>query len=221
MIDLQQAMLERHSVRSYTDRPLDGEVLDQLRAYIDQLNARSGLHLQLVLNEPEAFGGMLAHYGRFSGVTSYLALVGLDGPCLEEDCGYFGEKFVLYAQRLGLNSCWVGGTFKKVPSAFSLAEGEKLCLVIALGYGQTQGCPHRGKPISRLSRTRDMPEWFVRGVEAAALAPTALNQQKFSFELTGDKVLARAGIGPFSKVDLGIAKLHFELGSGRDSSVWL
>ncbi len=220
-MDVMEAMRARHSVRSYTGKPIEGETLDALRAAIDECNRESGLHIQLVRNEPMAFGGAMARYGSFSGVKNYLALVGKKGPKLDEKCGYYGEKLVLAAQALGLNTCWVGLTFHKVPDVFRVEAGEKLVLVIVIGYGASQGAPHRSKPASAVSRADDAPAWFRQGVEAALLAPTAVNQQKFFFTLGGDKVSAKAGLGPFSRVDLGIAKYHFELGSGKDGTVWL
>lgn len=220
-MDMMEAMQARHSVRSYTDKTIEGETLEALEEVIEECNRESGLHIQLVRNEPMAFGGGLAHYGKFAGVKNYLALVGRKDRQLDEKCGYYGEKIVLAAQALGLNTCWVGLTFKKVPDAFKIADGEKLVMVIAVGYGATQGTAHQSKAAAAVSRAENAPDWFKKGVEAALLAPTAINQQKFLFTLHGDKVSAKAGLGPFSKVDLGIVKYHFELGSGRDRTVWL
>lgn len=220
-MELMEAMRARHSVRSYTDRPIGGETLDALEKQIEECNRESGLHIQLVRNEPMAFDCFLAHYGKFSGVRNYFALVGKKSRALDEACGYYGEKLVLAAQALGLNTCWVGASFKRVPDTFRVDEGEKLVLVIAVGYGATQGAPRRSRTAAEVSSADNAPDWFTKGVEAALLAPTAINQQKFFFALRGDKVAARAGFGPFSRVDLGIAKYHFELGSGRDRTVWL
>lgn len=221
-MDWMKAMRERHSVRTYTDKPIEGETLAALEELIGIYNLESGLHIQLVRNEPKAFDCMLAHYGKFSGVRNYLAMVGRkDEKKLNELCGYYGEKLVLTAQTLGLNTCWVGGTFQKVPDAFRLYTGERLVLVIAIGYGETQGTAHKSKPAAAVSKGEDAPEWFTRGVEATLLAPTAINQQKFFFTYHNGGVSAKARLGPFSKVDLGIAKAHFELGSGKDRMVWL
>lgn len=220
-MDNPEAMRARHSVRSYTDRPIEGETLEALEKLIGACNRESGLHIQLVRNEPMAFDSTMAHYGKFSGVKNYLVMVGRKGPDLDELCGYYGEKIVLAAQALGLNTCWVGLTFKKIPDAFQVADGEKLAIVIAIGYGATQGAAHKSKDAAAVSKASDAPEWFTKGVEAALLAPTAVNQQKFLFTLHGDKVSAKAGLGFFSKVDLGIVKYHFELGSGKDHTVWL
>ena len=219
-MDIMEAMKARHSVRSYMDKPIEGETLEALEKIIDECNRESGLNIQLVRSEPMAFGSGLAHYGKFAGVKNYLALVGKKDKQLDEKCGYCGEKIVLAAQALGLDTCWVGLTFKKIPDVFKVADGEKLAMVIAVGYGATQGTAHKSKDASAVSRAENAPEWFKKGVEAALLAPTAMNQQKFLIMLHGDKVSAKAGIGPFSKVDLGIVKYHFELGSGKDRAVW-
>ena len=211
-----EAMRARHSVRQYTDKPLEEAQIAALRQEIEVCNALSGLHIQLVTDEPKAFGGLMAHYGKFSGVRNYIALVGKKGPGLDEACGYWGEKLVLAAQALGLNTCWVALTYKKVPGAFQVDPGEKLALVIAVGYGATQGVPHKSKPAQAVSDlTPDSPDWYRAGVEAALLAPTAMNQQKFTIAKECEKVTIRAGGGAYSKVDLGIVKYHFELGSGR------
>ena len=153
-------------------------------------------------------------------VLSKFALIGKKSPQLEEACGYWGEHLVLFAQQLGLNTCWVGGTYRKGGVAAKIETGEKLCLVIALGYGETAGTAHKGKNYSQVTSETEPPEWFKNGVEAALLAPTALHQQKFRFGRIGNIVTAKAGIGPYAKVDLGIVKYHFEAGAGKESFAW-
>ena len=214
---IQEATKARHSVRQYDNRPLEDAVLSALRAEVDACNQESGLHIQLVTNEPKAFDGFMAHYGKFSGVSNYFALIGKKSADLDEKCGYYGERLVLLAQQLGLNTCWVALTYKKIKTAFQIAPGEKLCVIIALGYGTNQGVPHTSKPISQVTNvTGTAPDWFQKGMEAALLAPTAMNQQKFRFTLNGNTVSVKAGTGFYTKVDLGIVKYHFELGAGTD-----
>ena len=122
---------------------------------------------------------------------------------------------------MGLNTCWVALTYKKIPGAFTVGEGERLACVIALGYGKTQGRPHRSKPVSAVMEGTDHPDWFLRGVECALLAPTAVNQQKFRFIREGRGVRAAAGRGSCAKVDLGIAKYHFMIGAGEENFEWI
>ncbi len=220
-MELLDAMKERHSVRSYEDRALDGSVKEAILKKIDECNNESGLHIQLVTDEPKAFDGFMAHYGKFSGVKNYIALIGKKGSNLDERCGYYGEKLVLFAQQMGLNTCWVAMSYSKIPGAFKIDAGERLTVVIAIGYGKTQGVARKSKSRESVSKTSGAaPEWFIKGIEAALLAPTALNQQKFFFVLENDKVSAKAGFGFYSKIDLGIAKYHFELGAGTDKFIW-
>lgn len=220
-MDIMTAMRERHSVRRYNDRKIEGEILEKLDAIVMACNEESGLHIQLVRDEPLAFSSMLAKYGRFSGANNYFVLAGRKSPVLEEKCGYYGEKIVLYAQMLGLRTCWAGGTYKKIPGTYELNDGEKAVIYIAAGYSDENGHPHRSKSAEVIGKvTADSPEWYRNGIEGVLLAPTAVNQQKFRFEKNGEKVIAKAGTGFFTKCDLGIAKYHFEIASGRDSSVW-
>lgn len=220
-MDLTEAMQQRHSVRQYTPTPIGAEVLEALENEIAACNKESALHLQLVKDEPKAFDGFLAHYGKFGGVRNYIALIGKKSADLDEKCGYYGEHLVLKAQQLGLNTCWVAMTFRKVPSAFQIGSGEKLTAVIALGYGMTQGVAHKSKAPCDVSDAKEpAPDWFMAGVKAALLAPTAMNQQKFTLTYAGGKVNAKAGLGFYAKIDLGIVKYHFELGAGKDPSVW-
>ena len=215
-MDLIQAMNQRHAVRSYIDKKIEGETAAQLQNKIAEINEESGLKLQLVLNEEKAFGGRMAHYGHSENVRNYVAVVGSKGAKLSEKVGYYGEKLVLFAQTLGLNTCWVALSYDKTEVNYSVDKGEKLALVIAIGYGSLQGVPHKSKyPQDVCKDFANSPEWFKNGVKAALLAPTAINQQKFSFELKGDEVIAKPGIGFYTKVDLGIAEYHFELGAGK------
>lgn len=221
-MELIEAMKARHSVRSYEEREIDGTVKEELLSFIEQCNRESGLHMQLVLNEPQAFDSFMAHYGKFSGVRNYIALIGKKDAGLDEKCGYYGEKVVLKAQQLGLNTCWVAMTYRKIKTAFQMHTGEKLCVVIAVGYGKDQGVAHRSKARENVMKADGIiPGWFEAGVDAALLAPTAMNQQKFVFSLDGgNQVTAKAGKGFYTKLDLGIVKYHFEIGAGVDHFQW-
>ena len=221
-MDLREALNARHSVRQYQEKEIDELTLDKLESFITEINLESGLHIQLVKNEPKAFSSTLAHYGNFSGVTNYIALVGKKSDTLEEDCGYYGQKIVLYAQTLGLNTCWVALTYTKVPSAFKISQGEKIVIVISIGYGVDDGKTRSSKTPDDVSNIEpDSPQWFKDGVDAALLAPTAVNQQKFKLVLIDDKVKAKSGVGFNTKIDLGIVKYNFEVGSGKDHDIWL
>ena len=251
---VQEAIQARHSVRAYKELPLADEAVRVLVDKITELNQKGRLHMQLILNEPKAFQGTLAKYGKFRHVNNYIVMAGkkaasqreesktsLDSPereqartkfksdDLDERVGYYGEQLVLLAQTLGLNTCWVGLSYSKVPGTYVLDEGEKIACYIAIGYGETQGVGHKIKTVEQVSNISDItPLWFKKGVEAALLAPTAVNQQKFSFEYIGmrnnrHQVRAKKGFSMigYTQMDLGIAKCHFEIGAGEVNFEWV
>lgn len=225
---LQEAITARHSVRKYIDKEIPADIVTALQDKIAEYNKAGNLNIQLVMNETRAFTGMLS-YGTFSGVKNYFVMVGKKGDGLDERVGYYGEQLVLLSQTLGLNTCWVGLSYRKVPEAYNVGKDEKLACMIALGYGETQGVSHKIKTVEQVSNASDLtPAWFKRGVEAALLAPTAVNQQKFSFEYVGmsnnrHQVRAKKGISMigYTQMDLGIAKLHFEIGAGKENFIWI
>ena len=223
-MDLLEAIKARHSVRKYDERPIEAEKVDALRAAIDRINAESGLNVQLVLEEPKSFAAGLWKYGQFSGVKNYLVMAGPKGTEAEEKIGFYGEELVLLAQTLGLNTCWVGLTYKKIPGTFTLREGDIVHCTISLGYGSNPGVQHRLKPIEDFYEADGVPpEWFLAGMEAVILAPTAVNQQKFRFILhPGNVVEAKAlfSMMGYTHIDLGIAKYHFEVAAGKEIFSW-
>ena len=101
-------------------------------------------------------------------------------------------------------------------SQAKINKGQKQLILISLGYGETQGVAHKSKSIDELGHADKETEWFKTGMEAASLAPTAMNQQKFLFELKNDIVTAKSLGGFYSKIDLGIAKYHFEAVTGHE-----
>ncbi len=226
---IQEAIEARHSVRAYKDQPLADEVARRLEEEIAVVNQKGNLHVQLIRNEPKAFQGTMAKYGKFRNANNYLVMAGKKAEDLDERVGYYGEHLVLLAQTLGLNTCWVGLSYSKVPGTYVLDEGEKIACYIAIGYGETQGVGHKIKTVGQVSNASDAtPSWFRKGVEAALLAPTAVNQQKFSFEYVGMKdgrhqVSAKKGFSMigYTKMDLGIAKYHLEVGAGNDNFKWV
>ena len=219
---LQEAIVARHSVRQYQEKPLEASIINRLNEEIALCNQEGKMHIQLVVNEPKAFAGGLAKYGKFSGVSNYLAMIGRKGA--DEAIGYYGERLVLLAQTLGLNSCWVGLSFRKQPDQYQIDVEEKLYCVIALGYGATQGVQHLMRPMEQFVKVNGtMPEWFKRGMDAALLAPTAVHQQKFEFELVDDHTVcarARFTLVGYGKIDLGIVKYHFEIAAGKENFSW-
>ena len=210
----EEAIKARHSVRAYKAQPLAADIVKVLEKEIEEQNRQGHLHIQLIK----------------SNVTNYLVMAGQKAEDLDERIGYYGEHLVLLAQTLGLNTCWVGLCYSKIPGTYVLEEGEVIKAYIAIGYGETQGVGHKIKTVGKASNASDItPSWFRKGVEAALLAPTAVNQQKFFFEYVPAKdskpaqVIAKRSFSliGYTQLDLGIAKYHFEVGAGKDNFEWV
>lgn len=209
-----EAIRQRHSVRAYLDRKIEQEKIEALGALIREANGAGNLHLQLIADAGKTFHRLLNRAMGLGSAPGVIACVGTDDDTLEERIGYYGERIVLAAQAMGLNTCWAG-TFSRGNLAAEIGAGERLVLVIAIGYGAVQGKVRKSKTPEQVSSApAETPEWFDLGVELALLAPTAMNQQRFRIALAEDgsvRITDRGGV--LSGVDLGIVKYHFEVGA--------
>ena len=212
MMEILEIIKSRHSVRQYRNQTIEESKREELNTCIKEANEESHLSIQVFYDEPKCFDSFMAHYGKFTNVGNYIAIVGNKSD--QEKAGYYGEKIVLKCQEMGLNTCWVAMTHGK--SQAKIKKGQKLLILISLGYGDTQGVAHRSKSIKELSHADEETEWFTKGMEAVCLAPTAMNQQKFLFELKNGVVTAKSLGGFYSKIDLGIAKYNFEAVTGHE-----
>ena len=118
-----QAILVRHSVRKYRSVRIADNLVAQLKAKIDELNAAGNLHLQFVEDAGKAYGNLIYRAVGLISAPSILVCVGENTADLDERVGYYGEKLVLFAQTLGLNTCWTV-TFNRKAVAVDLKPGE-------------------------------------------------------------------------------------------------
>ena len=211
-MDILEVMKNRHSVRQYRSQAIEQSKREELNAFIKDVNNKSGMSIQVFYDEPKCFDSFMAHYGKFENVKNYITIVGNKDE--QEKAGYYGEEIVLKCQEMGLNTCWVAMTHGKSKAVVN--KGQKQFIIISLGYGNTQGVAHKSKPMDVLSNADKETDWFKKGMEAVSLAPTAMNQQKFLFELKDGIVTARSLGGFYSKIDLGIVKYHFEAATGHE-----
>ncbi len=213
------AIRERHSVRNYLEKSIESEIIKILETEIHKANEKKGIHLQLITDNGDAFKSIIPAFGRFKGVRNYVAMVAKEEAAAYEACGYYGAKLAILAQQNGLNTCFVTSSYKKSGCCVSINPGEKLLGVIAIGYGKSQGKPHKSKELSKLGSGNS--QWFLNGLKAVSFAPTALNKQNFYLEEKQSGVVAKPLDDKMNTlINLGIAKYHFEIGSGKDSSIW-
>ncbi len=217
-----EAMEKRHTVRKYTDQKVSNEILETIKKRINDLNNEYGLSMKIITENKEAFGGFVKLF-MTKGVRNYLILAGNETNDLEEKLGYCGIDVALLAQQLGLNSWWVGATYnkEKVKKMMQASSKGKVASIIALGYGVSKGKPHKSKNVDEVSEYKGTaPEWFTKGVQAALLAPTAMNKQTFVLKGDGKKVAIICDNGIYTNIDKGIVKYCFETGAGKENFEW-
>lgn len=221
IMTIKEAAEKRHMVRQYTDKAIQRDIMELLNARITENNAKYDLHLTLVIGNSDGISS-IAKLLLTKTVNNYIVLAGADTPELDEKLGYCGADLILYAQTLGLNTWWIGGMFNGKGALKNLSDHNvRINGVIAIGYGKTQGIPHKSKTAAEISEYNgDTPQWFINGVNTLLYAPTALNKQPYVVKGDGNKVYISAGSGHFSGIDLGIGKYHFEVGAGKENFEW-
>ena len=142
-MDLKLAMRQRHTVRKFTSEPLSPELISQLNDRVRANNERLGLAISLKVGDESALPGALKLFFA-KGVRNYFVLAGSDRPGLDEDLGYASADLMLFAQALGLNTWWIGGTFSR-KNVEQAVPGKKVIGIVAVGFGATLagGCPLR------------------------------------------------------------------------------
>lgn len=246
-----ETIRERHSVREYDGGPLGQAEFDALGAVVEECARESGLDIQLVGDNPEVFN-VIARFGLIRGCRTHVAFVVDDAKAggatsganaaangaTEADCvemrgarrtaadeviGYWGQKIVLAAQDMGLNTCWCALCSRKKSRAV-VALGKKVRLVIAVGHGKTQGFPRKTKSVGALSSVEcaKAPAWFAAAMEAAQLAPTAMNNQNFKITLLSDGRTVRidAPQSGLNAIDQGIVRRNFEIAANEIGADW-
>ena len=208
-----EAVRSRHSVRNYQDKRIEKEQIISINKRIEELNKEGNIHLQFVEDSSSTFSKLFNKAVGLGSAPSVIACVGPDDDTLDERIGYYGQKLVIYAQQLGLNTCWVG-TFNRKKIPVEISDGERLVIAIAIGYGQTQGKQRKTKTADEVViDLKDVPDWYHAGVEAALLAPTAITQQKFEIIYNENEEVEFKDLGGvLSKIDIGIVRCNFEIG---------
>jgi len=188
-----------------------------------------------LVTEPaqDVFKGIAGSYGKIKGATAFIAFIGdMDHPFVQEEVGYTGEGVILEATALGLNTCWVAGFFRPevVASLIEIKNNERVLAVTPVGYARKfESWEERlmtgfGRTHTRLSLSRTVsglprenwPDWAKASLEAARLAPSAVNRQPWGLKVEDDgiTVFIRTGGPEFNiskRLDCGIAMLHIEV----------
>ncbi len=223
------AITQRTSRRSYQKQSIEPQKTVQIKALIDEINEKSGLHIQFIENGNRFLNGFKASYGLITGMPSLIALVGnTRDPELKRSVGYYGEFLVLECVSLGLGTCWISGTYdrKECLQSLNMKAEEDLVCVIAVG-NTAQGKGIKEQLVSRLNGRKqtfdellkeqdgNLPPWVVSGIEAARLAPSAVNGKPIGYRFKDNRLtvfITKKNHGA-ETIDLGISMANFQLGA--------
>ncbi len=190
-MNLYQAIFQRSSVRKYRMEPISDELLTRIGSFYEQIDPLfPGIETEIGIVENVAgrhlcrgFFGLMAPY--------YLTIYSENRDRSEMNAGYIGEQISLYMLTLGIGSCFLG--------AVSLAgtpkhrSDKELVIVMAFGFPATRLTRRvedaKRLPIRDLCVYKDQPKsWMTEVIEAARLAPSAMNRQPWRFVVVGSRI---------------------------------
>jgi hypothetical protein len=225
---------QRRSRRQFDPfRPIPANILESLSLLCREFRPFPYARAELVVGPADkVFRGIIGSYGRINGALAFIAFIGdMQSPHVQEEVGYTGEGIILEATALGLGTCWVGGFFKSavVKKLVQLETTEKVLAVTPVGYVPENKTiaeqfmsgfarSHNRLPLSKLTDTASSfyPKWVIDSLEAARLAPSAVNRQPWRFAASSNSITValKTGsldLGTSQRLDCGIAMLHIEV----------
>jgi nitroreductase len=231
------AILERRSIRRYAAKPVEATGLEAMRRVCADFRPFSSARSVLVADPAEdIFRGIPGGYGKVSGAPALVAFIGdMRSPDVQEALGYMGEGIILEATALGLATCWVGGFFspKRAAAIAKIAPNERVLAVTPIGYAR-EGSSLQERAMSRFGRNwqrrplsdlvtgikeNERLDWMKAALQAARLAPSAMNRQPWRFLVDRNSITVSADstLNPTmvvsKRLDCGIAMLHIEIGA--------
>ncbi|MHA2378545.1 MAG: nitroreductase family protein [Candidatus Thorarchaeota archaeon] len=226
-----EAIFLRHSQRKYSLEIPRNEVVERLDKVCTEFRPFPGARAYLV-KEPadNVFKGIIGSYFKITNAPYYITLIGnMRAPNVQAITGYLGEGIILEATALGLNTCWVGGFYRRetVMKQVELQDHEHVLGITPIGYSMREGDrvgksskQYRRKDLDKLVAHGDVRvgSWVESSLKAARIAPSAANRQPWRFRINEDSITVssdkkRRGFGVSKRLDCGIAMLHVELGA--------
>ncbi|MBE0427501.1 MAG: nitroreductase family protein [Nitrospirae bacterium] len=229
-----EAAQKRRSRRSFNSSPIASDLLAKIDKVCKEFKPFHGIRAVVVSRSVDkVFKGIVGHYGKIRGATVFIAFIGdMNDPYIHEKAGYTGEGIILEATALNLGTCWVGASFNPAvaSSSVQLRKNEKVLAVTPVGYAVEKvsfeekimtgfGRTHKRKSLFELVKGLEeskWPEWIKTALEAARIAPSAVNRQPWRFNIEPGSITISVDdlkdtYNIPKRLDCGIAMLHIEI----------
>lgn len=218
-----EILKKRTSRRSFLSTPI--EEIDKVRQIVNISDSRDTTSFELLEDNGKVFYKLKLVYGWFRNVTTVVMLRMEKGdPNGKEKVGYYGQDMILRFTELGLASCWVCVDFDKIKDKFD-TDTHQLVAVIIVGNAPDDLTASEKSIFDLMHQNRadlsdclvaraQPPQWVLDGLEVVMCAPSTINKMKPTFYFDeGEVSVSVPNTFAYDFVDLGIFKLHFEIGA--------
>ena len=242
---MKESIKQRKSVRTFTGESIHKEHEKAIIDYLSNKDNLVGIYGNEIKIEyialDKALTGKIGTYGIIRKSPSYLVAICKNTREALIDCGYVFEKLILFLENIGLNTCWLGGTFNRENLKLStpIEEGEFIPVITPVGYGLgKRSLPDKMvRKFAKSDTRKDFDELFFDGdfstsikdssiretLEYVRIAPSASNKQPWRVVMDGNTAHFYIERTPkydtmlkydIQILDIGIALAHYELAKG-------
>lgn len=233
---LKQLIVKRKSTRTFSGNKLTDEQIYDIKRFMGSPDNKKGIfgfiRFELLENKNNSVFGA---YGDIVGASYYIAVITKNNKNALIDAGYAFERLILFAENMGLNTCWLAATSfdrNEAELRVNLADDEIIAAISPIGKKATQ--PSERERIERerlgsdgrLSFDTLFADASTGGIiidkqereslEAVRITPSALNNQPWRVVVDNGVAhfyVIRRFILPlnydFQMLDLGAAVFHY------------
>ena len=244
-MNITDAIAQRHSWRTYNGLALDsdtharlteaiGRATDFSRTLFESITDAEGRPVTVTLPDirlvsDDSLNGATGTYGLIKGARQFLILA-----CGTTDADRIAgaaafERFILDATAMGLDTCWLGGTFsrKRFDAVARIPEQMKIVAVSPVGHRtpSTRFAERMARAMVGATRRKPFDRLFT-GIDTGASgsrAPSSGNCQPWRAGVTDRNrrvELYNATSNGFTCLDMGIALCHFIAASDAAGIRW-
>lgn len=226
----------RKSVREFKNKDIEQKYFNEIERYINnskKLLPQISVEIKIFNNEDgyEKLNKIAGYNGYMIEAPNYVIILSDVKKGYIENSGYIGERLMLKARDLGIDSCWI--TFKdsnSIKNKLDILSDKEVTAIIALGYEDNKNI--KNKSVSdRLSVEEIvyMNEWgknisitdleergLLDAFNYARMSPSNLNRQPWRFIIDGGNIILAVKKDEFTSdyelsIDTGIVMLYFSL----------